>query len=121
MKYIRKLLKFLQLVDREGNLSITNIATIVVITKIALTATFDWGVISALLVTLLNYGHKRYEANKASKDVRPAAIAVDLKPLQDSINELADNIQEVKKVADEAKDKASKVALASGITTKRLG
>lgn len=118
MKYIRKLLKFLQLVDREGNLSITNIATIVVITKIAIAASIDWGVISALLVTLLNYGHKRHESNK----VRPTAqIAVDLKPLQDSINKMADDIQEVKKVADEAKDKASKVALASGLSTKRLG
>lgn len=118
MKYIRKLLKFLQLVDREGNLSITNIATIVVITKIAIAASIDWGVISALLITLLNYGHKRHEANKAVKNtVEP----VDMKPIEDVVRKISEELKEVKKVSEEAKDKASKIAIASGITTKRIG
>ena len=64
----QKILRFFQLADRAGNLSITNIAVIVLITKIALAATLDWATAAGLLIALLNYGHKRLESNKAEKE-----------------------------------------------------
>lgn len=66
-KMLKKLLKFLQLVDREGNLSITNIAMIVLITKLAVLSQFTMTEVSAFLLALLNYSHKRMESNKFSK------------------------------------------------------
>ena len=121
MKDISKLLKFLQLTDRQGDLSITNIATIVVITKIALAVSLDWGVISGLLITLLNYGHKRHEANKSVKDAAETPSPIDIEPIHESLKELRQELTKVKNVAAEAKDKASKMALSMGITTKKLG
>ena len=65
-----KILRFFNLVDRNCNLSITNIAVIVLITKMAI-APFDWATAAGLLVTLINYSHKRYanaQAEKAAAD-----------------------------------------------------
>ena len=65
-----KTLRFFNLVDRNCNLSITNIAVIVLITKMAI-APFDWATAAGLLVTLINYSHKRYanaQAEKAAAD-----------------------------------------------------
>lgn len=56
---MRKLLKFLNLIDFEGNLSITNIAVIVGITKMAFASQFSSVDAVALVGTLLNYAHKR--------------------------------------------------------------
>lgn len=66
-KFFCKTLRFLNLVDRSCNLSITNIAVIVLITKIAMAPTLDWQTAAALLVTLLNYAHKRKETNSIVK------------------------------------------------------
>lgn len=60
----KRLLKFLNLTDRQGNLSITNIAVIVCITKIAIAPTFTITEVGALMLSLFNYAHKRSEANK---------------------------------------------------------
>lgn len=83
-KTIKRGLDFLSLTDRAGNLSISNAAVIILITKMAI-APFDWVTAAGLLVTLLNYSHKRYEGNKA------AAIAQDVsdrEQLQNGLNEV---------------------------------
>lgn len=64
---MRSALSFLSLLDNEGNLSITNIAVIVAITKMALASQFTSVDSVALIGTLLNYGHKRM-INDASKN-----------------------------------------------------
>lgn len=64
----KKVLKFLSLLDRGGNLSITNIAVIVCITKIAISPTFTITEVGALMLSLLNYAHKRKESNKGDKE-----------------------------------------------------
>jgi hypothetical protein len=63
----KRLLKFLSLVDRSGNLSITNIAVIVCITKIAIAPTFTVTEVGALMLSLFNYAHKRIESNKVKE------------------------------------------------------
>ena len=93
----RKILNFFQLADRAGNLSISNIAVIVLITKIALAATIDWGVVSGLLITLLNYGHKRHESNKAAKDT---AVAAATSALQEQVSQLAGKLESIQDASD---------------------
>lgn len=60
-----RLLKFLNLLDYEGNLSITNVAVIVGITKMAFMAQMGGVDAVALVGTLLNYAHKRTTSNNA--------------------------------------------------------
>jgi hypothetical protein len=57
------ILKFLSLLDSEGNLSITNIAVIVAITKMAFVSQFTGVDSVALIGTMLNYAHKRMVNN----------------------------------------------------------
>ncbi len=56
---MKQVLTFLNLLDSEGNLSITNIAVIVSITKMALMANMSSVDAVALVGVLLNYAHKR--------------------------------------------------------------
>ena len=95
-------LKFLNLVDRAGKLSITNMAVYVLIVKIAISPSIDWAVVAGLLVTLLNYGHKRIVQEKP-------AMAAELP------SDLQEAIDAVSKVANEAKDMAQKLNLANGV------
>lgn len=57
---LTRALLFLNLLDVQGNLSITNIAVIVCVTKIALAPQFSIAECGALMVSLLNYAHKRH-------------------------------------------------------------
>lgn len=56
---MNKVLSFLNLLDDSGNLSITNIAVIVCVVKMATSAQFSGAEVGALMATLLNYIHKR--------------------------------------------------------------
>jgi hypothetical protein len=56
---MNRVLSFLNLLDDAGNLSITNIAVIVCLVKIAMAAQFTGTEVGALVATLLNYSHKR--------------------------------------------------------------
>lgn len=85
MNYIKKALKFLNLVDRSGNLSITNIAVIVCITKIAMAPEFSMAEIGALLVSLMNYAHKRVETAKLDKS--------DLSIMEEKIRDVVEKLK----------------------------
>jgi uncharacterized protein YlxW (UPF0749 family) len=91
-----KLLRFFNLVDRSCNLSITNIAVIVIITKMAL-APFDWATAAGLMVALLNYAHKRSESNKASK---AEVKTIELVSMQEKVESLAGQVEQFKAVQD---------------------
>ncbi len=54
-----RLLNFLNLLDAEGKLSITNIAVVICLVKVAMAAQFTGLEVGGLVATLLNYGHKR--------------------------------------------------------------
>lgn len=55
-----RVLQFFNLLDNDKNLSISNVAVIVCVTKIAIAPEFSITEVGALLVSLLNYAHKRY-------------------------------------------------------------
>jgi predicted membrane protein len=57
---MKRALLFLNLLDCNGNLSITNIAVIICLVKIATAAQFTGTEVGALIATLLNYAHKRF-------------------------------------------------------------
>ena len=57
-KYPMKVLDFFSLLSDDGRLSITNIAVIILLAKIA-SAPINWQVVAGLFVTLLGYAHKR--------------------------------------------------------------
>lgn len=108
-KLFCSILRFFNLVDRNCNLSITNIAVIVLITKMALAATIDWGVVSGLLITLINYGHKRHESNKAEKKAAEMVLVTNkneelekvkaeletMKPVFDKVLKQSEDLQKV--------------------------
>lgn len=64
---MKRVLAFLNLLDSEGNLSITNVAVLVCVSKMALSAQFSGGEVGALVATLLNYAHKRFVIDGASE------------------------------------------------------
>ena len=112
-KFFLRTLEFFRLIDKNSNLSLSNVAVMVLIFKIAYAATIDWTAVAGLMLALLNYSYKRHNESKTPK--------VDDSVLQEAIIEIKDDIAKVKKIADDAKDKASKIAIASGIVTKKVG
>lgn len=94
-------LKFLNLLDRAGKLSITNMAVYVLLVRMAAEPTLDWTVVAGLFATLINYGHKR------AAEKPPVTVEVP--------SNLQEAIDAVKKTADEAKDMAQKLNLANGV------
>jgi hypothetical protein len=93
------LLAFLNLTDTKGNLSLTNSAVFIVLAKIAIEPTIDWTVVSGLLITLLNYGHKRYELNRH----------------HEIPDDLSSSVKEAVEKANLALDQAGKIALSLGL------
>lgn len=66
LKASQPILRFLNLLDYEGNLSISNIAVIVLITKIAVSP-LDWPTAAGLMIALLNYHGKRITIKKSGE------------------------------------------------------
>lgn len=64
---MKRILTFLNLLDNGGNLSITNVAVIVAITKMALAAQLGGNDVVALIGVLGNYCHKRYVSDGAAE------------------------------------------------------
>lgn len=58
-----KALKFLGLTDRNDNLSLTNLAVMICIFKLATLKNFNVTDVGALIVSMSNYAHKRIESN----------------------------------------------------------
>jgi hypothetical protein len=113
---MKRVLTFLNLVDSSGNLSITNVAVIVVITKIALLKSFSLTEASALLITMVNYAHKRFETNKQLSV--PEVAPIDLNPVVESIEALKTQINSATEVAVQAKEKVEVLGLAMGLKGK---
>lgn len=62
---MKRILKFLNLLDESGEaVSLTNIALIVLIAKMALAPVVDWPSVVAVITAFGNYSHKRYIASK---------------------------------------------------------
>jgi len=115
-KVFFSILGFFQLTDINNRLSISNIAVMVILVKIALSPVIDWVVVGGLLISLLNYGYKRRcllvkEREDRADLTLSTPASLDLTPF-------TTRLDDIEKVANEAKEKASKIALATGITTK---
>lgn len=124
IKFIfNRILKFLNLSDRGGNLSITNIAVIVLITKIALAPTVDWQAAGALMVALLNYAHKRKESAQAEAELNKVSEYVDVKDqvskAVEKVESLAKLHETVAKQAEDTKSMLSKSNLSGAFVPRR--
>lgn len=65
MDKIKSILNFLNVLDSEGKLSITNLAVIIVLVKLVIAPTASITEAGALLVALANYAHKRFTNNNS--------------------------------------------------------
>ena len=71
MKKLLALATWLNLIDSQAKLSLTNIALYVVLVKLSLTTNISLTECGALLLALLNYSHKRYVVSKTPPPVEP--------------------------------------------------
>lgn len=124
---IGPLFKRLNLVERGGQkLSLSNLAVFVCVVKIAVAPVISIPEIGALLLSLLNYGHKRYESNKAYKAEIEAQAQVDqehqkhLDAHADRLKQLEDQVNSQQKVIEEAKSVLTAQKLQSGIKRTQL-
>jgi hypothetical protein len=85
---------FLRLLDEHGQLSLTNLAVGIVLVKIATAVELDFTAISALLTVLGTYTFKRYNYQRADKE-----IAQKDTNLEDRIKVLEEKIEEIKLIA----------------------
>lgn len=97
-KVFQTILKFLNVVDRKGNLSITNVAVIIVVTKIALAQSVGITEAGALLITLLNYGHKRTEDAKAVKAANELQRDQDKRAEEIKVEQFSETLKKVVEV-----------------------
>jgi hypothetical protein len=82
-----KILNFLRIVDENALLSLTNIAVIVVLVKLAIAQDLDFEAVAALLAVLSGYGYKRF----VNKDKKPQATVDEGKiaELEDKLNRVS--------------------------------
>lgn len=108
-KFLCKTLRFFNLVDRSCNLSITNIAVIVCVAKIAIAPTFSIAEVGALLISLVNYGHKRTESAKAEKADKEIAAKVIAVQAATSVNEVDARVSEIKSAVEKVVEVQNKI------------
>lgn len=87
---MNKLLTFLNLLDAQGNLSITNVAVLVTLIKLAISPSASITEAGTLLVALANYAHKR----KTTSDVNKTQLDVEAK-IQDAMTSATNQINEL--------------------------
>ena len=92
---IKQFANFLNLLDAQGKLSITNVAVIVCLLKLAFAPAASITEAGTLLVALANYAHKRIINNAAPEPEQPD--------------------QELQKKLDEMQSTVSNLALKAGL------
>lgn len=96
--------RFTRLIDEQNQLSITNIAVLVVLFKVGTAQEVDIHDAGLILIALLNYGYKRYMTTKELKEKQAAGT---------------EKSEIMKKFEDEfkgLKDKVSSLQVAVGLT-----
>ena len=84
---ILKSLAFVRLLDENGQLSLTNIAVIIVLVKLAVMKDLNLNAVSVLLTTLGAYNFKRY-LGKSSNESAIATPNKEVGVLMDEINKI---------------------------------
>jgi len=74
VRKIRKFLGFLRLLDENAQLSITNIAVIIVMTKVAMTPLLNFAQVATLLGVISTYSFKRFVQRKAPKKEKVSIV-----------------------------------------------
>lgn len=89
-----KLGKFFRILDEyNNNLSLTNVAVIIVLVKLCMAPAVSITDIGALLISLLSYTGKKVLNNKKPTELElPEAIASKLKSMEDTITNLKSKI-----------------------------
>lgn len=74
---ILKALDFIRLLDETGTLSLTNIAVIIVLWKVATASALDFMAVATLLTVLSTYSFKRFyqRRHRFAKESQPSAIS----------------------------------------------
>ncbi len=104
---LNDLLKFLNLSDFSGNISITNVALVALLGKVALSPSLLS--VIALGFIVVSYMHKRYEASKLElsakeervwqdHDVRIKVLAQAIVDLQNANQDIRDQAEQTKKL-----------------------
>ena len=83
--------------DRSNNLSITNIALIILLIKLALMPTLALPDVAAFFIVLLNYGHKRMEANKAAKEEAKLTSQLSVS-MDEKVKEVTAELEKIKEI-----------------------
>lgn len=89
-----KLGKFFRILDEyNNNLSLTNVAVIITLVKLAMAPALSIVDIGALLISLISYTSKKVLNNKKPTEVElPAAIEIKLKSMEDIITNLKSKV-----------------------------
>ncbi len=123
MIWIKKALQFLNLLDNEGKISITNISIFLVLLK-GLATSFGMQEVVVFIGLLMNYVHKRYVNNKAISDTdyqeqmqgllsvidgmkedlskQKASTEADIQSFKESHDKMTKQAEEVKKLISES-------------------
>jgi hypothetical protein len=88
---LRKVAYFLCLIDDTPQISLSNIAFLVILGKIIVTPSVDWTALVTLAITCLNVMHDRHTT--ASSDVR--TLTVQMTDLQNKISPVLDKVKSV--------------------------
>lgn len=88
MAVLAKVVQFLNLLDASGKLSITNLAVLICLVKLAVSPSASITEAGALLVALGNYAHKR-ATNAAPEQPDTSAIESKVEEIQATVSNLA--------------------------------
>ena len=101
------LLNWCNLLDRSKKLSITNLAVLICVAKMAIAPQVSLVDAGMLLISLLNYGHKRSEGNKAAKEERKELV---VSAIQEQIDSMQSKIEDTVKLNETTLKQAEEVA-----------
>jgi hypothetical protein len=83
-------LKWANLLDKDGRLSITNVAVIIMVTKLAFLPTFTLTEVGAFVIAMLNYAHKRQKnCEHQEKQQKPDVFAQKIEEIESKLSSLA--------------------------------
>lgn len=94
---IRKIAKFLHIIDDFGQLDLTDLAFICIIIKIMMSSNLDWPSVIVLATACMNKMHRRSKVPKEQHEMKQL--------LTEQTNQIKDIQQKVKPIIDAIKSK----------------
>lgn len=91
MPTLKSVLKFLNILDTNENLSITNLAVIIALIKLSLAPTASITEAGTLLIALANYGHKRF-VNAQEVEVPEDTISPKVEAIQAKLDDVTSQV-----------------------------